>query len=571
MRLGFCIFLFCFVSYTHGQVFWSENFGLDSGVCANQGQLASSYSSVNGFWSINQTGVNSAQANVWYVSATEAGLGAAGICGNSCLNSPELINQTLHVSTSILGDLGAAYLETGFNFTNSDIRVESPIIDCSGQTGISLSFLYMAAGSATDVCSVTYFDGTFWTNLGDLAPTPNTCESQGTWSNATFNLPASADNNPNVRLGYRWVNFDDGVASDPSVAIDDIALIGNAGVGELVANFSASQNVICVGDCVDFTNLTTGAGQFQWNWTFEGSETTLSFNENPINVCYSTLGSYDVTLQITGPGGVTELTIPDYITVIDTCGPIVGFIHTPIVCSGQCYSFENTSIGGTNYFWEFQGATPSTSTDENPQNICYLGFIGNLNVVLTVTNEFGVSSSMVQPVMSVNPPPVNAGTDQTIPQGTSTSLSAIGGDGTGTFLWQPSEYVTCSSCPSTIATPPVTTEFIVFYQEAGGCQSSDTVIVFVNDVTSTGIESINGEISIHPNPFSTQLILNFEQVGNYDLFIYSANGKLMQTELITSKNFELNTESWSNGLFLIQAISNDTGESLTYKVVKTSR
>jgi gliding motility-associated-like protein len=700
LRLGFFVLISCLANYTYGQVFWTENFGLDPGGCANQGQLASGYASANGAWSVTQTGANSAQANVWYVSATEAGFGAAGACGDGCLGTPALINQTLHISTGIIGDLGAAYFETGFNFTNSDTRAESPVIDCTGQTGISLSFLYMAAGSATDVCTVTYFDGAVWTNLGVLAPTPNTCAPQGTWTNASFNLPASADNNPNVRLGFRWVNVDDGIATDPSIAIDDITLTGNAVVVDVTANFSASQNVICiddcisftdlstgpginswswdfdgaltasstdqnptnicydavgtytvtllvgndlgdtdelisvdlivvsdcsagpvaaftstetticagdcvsftdaslanptswfwsfpgsdtplsniqnpaqvcydtpgqynvslivsdgtnndnvtevnyitvedcisppavsfeaestvicVGDCIDFTNLSTGPGQFQWNWAFEGADPAISFNQDPINVCYVTAGSFDVTLQVTSPGGVSELTLTDYITVIDTCGPIAGFIHTPIVCRGQCYSFENISVGGTDYFWQFQGASPTTSTDENPQDICYLGPNGAFNITLTVTNEFGTSTSITQPVLVVNPPAVNAGADQTITQGTSTTLSATGGNGSGTFLWQPYEDVSCFSCPSTIASPSETTDFIVYYQQAGGCQSSDTVTVFVNEVISSGLPN-----SFSPNGDGVNDILYVRgnNITQMSLMIYNRYGQ----------------------------------------------
>jgi len=37
-------------------------------------------------------------------------------------------------------------------------------------------------------------------------------------------LPASANNNPNVKIGFRWINNDDGDATDPSFAVDDIVL-----------------------------------------------------------------------------------------------------------------------------------------------------------------------------------------------------------------------------------------------------------------------------------------------------------------------------------------------------------
>jgi hypothetical protein len=39
-------------------------------------------------------------------------------------------------------------------------------------------------------------------------------------------LPASANNNPNVRIGFRWINNDDGDATDPSFAADDVEVTG---------------------------------------------------------------------------------------------------------------------------------------------------------------------------------------------------------------------------------------------------------------------------------------------------------------------------------------------------------
>jgi hypothetical protein len=56
-------------------------------------------------------------------------------------------------------------------------------------------------------------------------PKTATCGGgQGLWTAFSMTLPASADNNPNVRIGFRWVNNADGTGTDPSFAVDDIAL-----------------------------------------------------------------------------------------------------------------------------------------------------------------------------------------------------------------------------------------------------------------------------------------------------------------------------------------------------------
>ena len=67
-----------------------------------------------------------------------------------------------------------------------------------------------------------YFDGATWTQIDNMPKTIVCGSGQGQWGTRTIVLPASANNNANVKIGYRWVNNDDGAGSDPSFAVDDI-------------------------------------------------------------------------------------------------------------------------------------------------------------------------------------------------------------------------------------------------------------------------------------------------------------------------------------------------------------
>jgi len=224
-----------------GGVFWTEEFG--SG--CNTGQLANSYAGTNGTWNIVNTGTNEVYANTWYISAAENGQGA-GVCGAGCGS-----NQTLHVSSTFSGDLGAAYFESDpttcsfFGFCGiTDKRVESPVINCTGQSGINLSFNYMEYGEGTaDNATLWYFDGTSWSQLIDLPKTlccgGVVCDglTQGLWTAYSIALPASANNNPNIRIGFRWVNNGNGVGTDPSFAVDDVRLSGAGATETFTAEY----------------------------------------------------------------------------------------------------------------------------------------------------------------------------------------------------------------------------------------------------------------------------------------------------------------------------------------------
>ncbi|MBK9149386.1 MAG: hypothetical protein IPM12_16395 [Flavobacteriales bacterium] len=223
---------------TSGQLaVWGEEF---ENACMG-GCYASAYIGPNGAWSITNTGANGACANRWFISCRENGQ-AAGACGAGCGN-----NETLHVGNDIScispngcffcpsGDCGAAY-DAGCppalcafccscNSSQTDQRAESPVIDLTGLAGLTLSFKYMENGQgATDNATLWFYNGSVWTQLIDLPKTPVCGSGQGQWTSYSIALPASADNNPNVRIGFRWVNNNDGSGADPSFAVDDVQL-----------------------------------------------------------------------------------------------------------------------------------------------------------------------------------------------------------------------------------------------------------------------------------------------------------------------------------------------------------
>lgn len=82
----------------------------------------------------------------------------------------------------------------------------------------------------------------------------------------------------------------------------------------LSADFVATSTTVEEGNSIDFSNISAGSPT-TWEWTFEGGSPSVSSQQNPTNIFYSTEGSYDVTLTISN--GVEENTITkeNYITV----------------------------------------------------------------------------------------------------------------------------------------------------------------------------------------------------------------------------------------------------------------
>ncbi|MCX8081188.1 MAG: hypothetical protein N3F09_08135 [Bacteroidia bacterium] len=221
------IILFYFIK---GQVIWTETFSNGCG----SGCLATSY----GGWTQTNTGANGAAANVWYVSGAECG-NSAGNCGSSC-TGPLGIDPSLHLGANPTsqcaaclfcpsGDCGAAYDASSFCICGSsgvttNKRMESPAINCTGYSNIRVRFNFIHYGQpGNDQASFWYYNGSAWTQLGVFPQTNTTsCGGQGLWSDFDIALPASANNNPNVRIGFNWTNNADGSGYDPSFAVDDI-------------------------------------------------------------------------------------------------------------------------------------------------------------------------------------------------------------------------------------------------------------------------------------------------------------------------------------------------------------
>jgi hypothetical protein len=214
------------------ETFWTEGFGLG----CNTGQLASGFSSSNGFWTTTTTGTNDTYANTFFISSAEQmDVDGCGIgCGGS--NSRTLHLSNVEISGLVTADNGASYNAggiCGFGIcVATNIRAESPTIDCSGRSDIELTFDYVEFGQGTtDNATLWYFDGTTWSLLQDL-PKTNCCggpcngTNQASFTGFTITLPVSANNNSNVRIGFNWTNNDDGVGTDPSFAVDNISLVG---------------------------------------------------------------------------------------------------------------------------------------------------------------------------------------------------------------------------------------------------------------------------------------------------------------------------------------------------------
>mgnify|MGYP000887926775 CR=1 FL=1 len=212
-------------------------------VLASAGAIASAqpviyqetFSGSSGGWTAPGTplGPEGVQSNLWYAhpNSYEAYVAPPGC---SAFGGPSSNSISIGQNPAgLAGNTGANYDAGGLcgilTCPLTHRRTESPSISAAGAIQLTLSFDAVVGGEPpNDQASVWYFDGTTWSLLSALPRSSSVgCASGGAqWQAFSFVLPSSADHNPAIRVGFVWQNNDDGVGTDPSVAIGNIKITG---------------------------------------------------------------------------------------------------------------------------------------------------------------------------------------------------------------------------------------------------------------------------------------------------------------------------------------------------------
>ncbi|MFB9052818.1 T9SS type A sorting domain-containing protein [Formosa undariae] len=316
---------------------------------------------------------------------------------------------------------------------------------------------------------------------------------------------------PNQTTIYSVEVFNDGDCS----ASDEVKVTVNATKVEVIANAGNNQT-ICEGESVTLT--ATGGSSYIWNT----GETTASISVNPNSTTTYTVtvskenvtASAEVTVTVNplptanagsdqtveqgesitlsassgtryrwSNGETTKaiLVSPNQTTIysvevfnVGDCSAsdevkvtvnatkvevIANAGNNETICEGE--SVTLTATGGSSYVWNTGETTASVSVNPN----------STTTYSVDVSEENITASAEV--TVTVNPlPTANAGSDQTIEQGESITLSATGGT---RYKWS-----TGATTKAIVVSPNQTTIYSVEVFNVGDCSASDDVKVIVN-------------------------------------------------------------------------------------------
>ena len=290
---------------------------------------------------------------------------------------------------------------------------------------------------------------------------------------ATFNFPRDPSNTST----YQTVEID--LSSTPTAGTysGDIARLGfrapwginqNGRTGDtcywqklelfnkILADFSASDSIFCLGDSVSFTDLSAGSPT-SWLWDFGDGTTDTS--RNPTHI-YNSPGTYDVSLIVSGNTVIDTITKSSFVT-INTI-PIVSGGINQAVCSGDSITLIGSSTTNTNitYTWD-NGVTDGTAFTPN----------ATTTYEVTGTDANNCTATDQVDITVNNSPTVSAGADQAVCQGSSVILNASGAT---TYSWDNGVLNGVGFIPN------LTAIYTVIGTGNNGCTATDSLDITVN-------------------------------------------------------------------------------------------
>lgn len=209
------------------------------------------------------------------------------------------------------------------------------------------------------------------------------------WSNS-----ASSEDISGLTSGNYTITVTD--LTDPTCTATGTYTVNDGGSPTVIAN--ATSTSICSGDAVTLTGSGT-ATSYSWN-----NSVTDGVAFNPSNT---------LTYTVTGTDANNCTASDDIQVTVNSCvGTTAMFsASSSSICEGDCISLTNTSINvpaGSLVGWNLPGATPSTSTQNSPSNVCY-NTAGTYWITLVITDaSFNILDSTGQAITVTNcDPPVS--------------------------------------------------------------------------------------------------------------------------------------------------------------------
>lgn len=393
-----------------------------------------------------------------------------GTDGNNCTNTASV---TLNVFTAPTVGLVAA--TSPICEGTSTTLTASGAINYSWSNGLPAGVSNLVSPVSTTTYSVT---GTDINNCSAVASatlnvnpkptilaiaTPSTlCTGQSTILNGSGGVSYSWDNglgNGNNFSVTPLANTTYGVTGTDGNNCTNTAsvLVNVAPCSVPTASVTASDNDICVGQSITYTDNSSGVNVDTWAWTFVGGMVASSGLQGPHTITYNTAGNYNVTLSVTDDNGTDDTTF----TIIVRDLPVVSASATANpVCSGSPTNL--TAIGALTYVWT--GGSNANPYSVNPTGTTIYSVTG------TDINGCQNSSTVTVNVNALPSITLNASANNFC-AGNPTTLTASGGV---SYIWNQG----LSGTANTV-NPTTNTTYAITGTDGNDCENTASVAITV--------------------------------------------------------------------------------------------
>ncbi|MEP7108841.1 MAG: PKD domain-containing protein [Ferruginibacter sp.] len=210
---------------------------------------------------------------------------------------------------------------------------------------------------------------------------------------------------------------------------------------------------------------------YHWDFGTGNSADTSDIVRPTFN--YTNPGKYLVSLVVQSPYGCIRQATDSIVVAVGSIASITGPFD---ICKGVSTLFKGeatNNVPGISWQWNFGNGT--TSGQQNPAAVVFTD-TGNIRISLVVINAGCVDTAFSQLNIHDNPV-INATPQQSsVCLGKSVSLFAGGGN---FYAWSPALSLDNSTSATPVASPAVSTKYIVKVINSFGCSNSDSLIITV--------------------------------------------------------------------------------------------
>ena len=220
------------------------------------------------------------------------------------------------------------------------------------------------------------------------------------------------------------------------------------------------------------------------------------------------------------------------------------------ICPGGCISFNNLSYNATSYTWSFPGATPSSSTDAEPGNICYTN-PGVYDVQLIASNANSTDTLLMQGFITVSLPS---------PQGIIQSGDSLFANaGAANYQWYYNGNV-IPGATNYFYVAALNGDYNVIATDSNGCEAEAAIMNVVTSIAA--VTALLEEILVYPDPAGDILFVkwNLPFNGLYSYSVLSLTGQNMVSgsgsDPVQLAHNGIKINNLSSGMYFLVVFSN---------------